>query len=246
MFEQKKAADNGAMPEASEVALPGRRRLIAVGAAAGAAGLLLGNSPIGPTPGHADLVRSLRNFLHLDPIVMNFAFEMEELQKEFFHSAILGSAYDGLQGREKNAFNLMAREDMEHFEAIKKLRARTSNKNSGGFETSNASSSRRPRFFNFPKDAFNNRAKMFATALDIKETSLFAYHGVVDLVHKDHLMLAAAIAGVEGRHVALLRELNGMDPIPSAFEGSLGAQSAGKHLSRYGFNGGGRDGVTMQ
>lgn len=247
--ETKQAAD--AMPQAhslegSEVALPARRRLIVAGAAVGAASLLLGATPMGPTAGHADLVRSLKGLLHLDPIVMNFAFELEELQKEFFNNALLGDAYDALQPREKNAFNLIAREDKEHFETIKKLRERTGNKNGGRFNSPNASSGRRPRFFNFPKNAFKDRAKLFSTALDIKETSLFAYHGAVDLVHKDTLMLAAAIAGVEGRHVALLRELNGMDPIPSAFEAAMGAQSAGAHLGRYGFRGGGTDGVTMQ
>ena len=87
--------------------------------------------------------------------------------------------------------------------------------------------------------AFNSRDSLFSTALDIKETVLFAYHGAVDIVAKDSLMLAAAIAGVEGRHVAVLRELNGMDPVPTPFERRMYPDAVGKRLAKYGFNGGG-------
>jgi hypothetical protein len=206
-----------------------------------AAGLLIGASP-----GQADLVRALRGVLYLDPIVANFAFEMEELEKDFFMRALQSEAYRGLQPREQNLFNVMAAEDTEHYETIKMFRNKRGIKNSGHFESPNASSSRPPRRFSFPGNAFTSREDLLSTSLDIKETVTFAYHGAVDLVNKDTLLVAAAIAGVEGRHLAMLREISGLDPLPSPFEAALPPQAAGRRLARYGFRGGGRNGVTNQ
>lgn len=220
---------------ANGIASPERRNLLTMGVVGAAA---LGAMALGASPSQADVLRSLKGFLYLDPLVVNFAFEMEELESEFFLRALRSNGYDGLNEREKNAFNLIASEDREHFEAIGKLRARSGNKSAGSRETPNASSSRRPGVFMFGS-AFNSRDSLFSTALDIKETVLFAYHGAVDIVAKDSLMLAAAIAGVEGRHVAVLRELNGMDPVPAPFETRMYPDAVGRKLSKYGFNGGG-------
>ncbi len=217
-----------------------RRTLLAAGAVAGA-GLMLGASP-----GHADILRSVRGIIHLDPLVMNFAFEMEELEADFFTRALRSDAYSGLRPREQTLFTLIANEDRDQFGAIKELRDRTGNKNAGRFETRNASASRQPRYFNFPSRAFDTREGLLQTSLDIKETVLYAYHGAVDLVNKDTLLLAAAIAGVEGRHYTLLREIAGLDPLPSPFEGALSSQSAGDRLAKYGFRGGGKNPVRMQ
>lgn len=218
----------------SDVRSSARRNFLGLGLAAA-----VGAVTFGASPAQADILRSIKGFIYLDPLVVNFAFEMEELQADFFGRALLSDAYDELSPREKNAFALIANEDREHFEAIKKFRAKNGNKAAGSFESSNASASRRPGLFTFPGKAFKNREGLYATALDIKETALFAYHGAVDIVAKDSLLLAAAIAGVEGRHLAVLRELKGLDPFPAPFEGSLVADAAGKRLSKYGFNGGG-------
>lgn len=222
------------------VASPTRRTLLAAGAVTGA-GLILGASP-----GHADILRSARNIIHLDPLVMNFAFEMEELEADFFTRALRSDAYSGLRPREQTLFTLIANEDRDHFGAINDLRQRTGNKGAGHFESRNTSASRQPRYFNFPSKAFDTREGLLQTALDIKETVLYAYHGAVDLVNKDTLLLAAAIAGVEGRHFALLREIGGLDPLPSPFEGALSSQEAGRRLAKYGFRGGGKNPVRQQ
>lgn len=218
-------------PEAGAVS---RRNFLGLGAAAA-----VGVVAMSASPAQADILRGIKGFIYLDPLVMNFAFEMEDLLQDFFTRAAVSEAYEKLSPREQSAIALIAREDREHYDAIKKLRAKTGNKGAGHFETPNASNTLRPGFFRFPGNAFKTRAGMMETALDIKETALFAYHGAVDLVAKDTLMLAVAIAGVEGRHLAVLRELNGLDPFPSSFEGSLQSGKAGKRLSKYGFNGGG-------
>ena len=226
--------DSVAADVASEsVSSPTRRTLLTTSVVAGAGALLLGASP-----GQADILRSLKGFLYLDPLVQNFAFEMEELESEFFLRALRSDAYANLSPRAQSVFNLIAHEDREHFEAINKLRDRNGQKGGGHFESMNASSSRRPGLFYFP-NAFRSTKSLMATALDIKETALLAYHGAVDLVDKNTLMLAAAIAGVEGRHLAVLRELSGIDPVPAPFEAALSPDQVGNRLKKYGFNGGG-------
>ena len=218
------------------VTSPQRRQLLTIGAAAGAAGLLLGSS-LGAAPAQADTLRGLKGFLYLDPLVVNFAFEMEELESEFFRRALDSKGFSKLTDREQDVFTTIAYEDKEHFEAIGKFRAAHNYKSAGSMETSNASSSRRPGMFSF--GSFNSRKSLFDTALDIKQTVLYAYHGAVDIVANDTLMLAAAIAGVEGRHAAVLRELNGMDPVPAPFETRMYPDEVGRKLAKYGFNGGG-------
>jgi rubrerythrin len=208
-----------------------RRALLGAGALAGAGIVLAGSA-------HADILRSVKGFIHLNPIVLNFAFEMEELESDFFARATQSNAYKDLPLRARSAINQIAFDDQEHFEALKELRAQTGNKRATNFESPNTSSSRLPRFYNYPGKAFSSTEGLLSTAIDIKQTVLQAYHGAVDLVDKDTLKLAAAIAGVEGRHLAILLEIAGQDPVPSPFEGALSSQKAGQILGRYGFAGG--------
>ena len=233
--EATKQAPHEVASTRGEVAQPARRTLLAMGAAAGAGALILGASP-----GQADILRGLKGFLYLNPLVVNFAFEMEDLGRQFFNRVLMSSVYDQLSPTEQNVFALIAKEDTEHYDMLQGYRDRLGIKAGGHFETPNSSTGGRPqgRFF-FPPKAFDKRKNLYDTALNIKETSLFAYHGAVDLVEKDTLMLAASIAGVEGRHLAVLRHLNGLDPVPSPFEGNLQSGAAGRRLEKYGFKGGG-------
>lgn len=228
-------APHAAASTRGEVAQPARRTLLAMTAAAGAGALILGASP-----GQADVLRSLKGFLYLNPLVVNFAFEMEDLGRQFFNRVLMSSVYDQLSPTEQNVFALIGKEDTEHYDMLQGYRDKLGIKAGGHFETPNASTGGRPqgKFF-FPAKAFENRKNLYDTALDIKETSLFAYHGAVDLVETDTLMLAGAIAGVEGRHLAVLRKMAGLDPVPSPFEGNLQSGAAGKRLENYGFKGGG-------
>lgn len=217
------------------VTQPARRTLLAMGAAVGAATLVMSASP-----GQADILRGLRGFLYLNPLVVNFAFEMEDLQRQFFNRVLISDVYSDLSPNEQGVFGLIAQEDREHYDALQLYRDRLGIKGGGHFETPNASTGGRPQGrFSFPAKAFKTRKGLFDTALDIKETALFAYHGAVDLVEKDTLMMAGSIAGVEGRHLAVLRKLAGLDPVPSPFEGNLQSGAAGKRLASYGFKGGG-------
>ena len=188
-------------------------------------------------PARADLVAKIGGLLYLDPTVLNFAFEMEELQRDFYSRAARTRGYAALGGTERNLIALFAQQDAEHFSILNAARDALGFQDAGTFETRNTVSSRRPRMFTYP--GLNSREDLLNAALDIKETVLFGYHGAVGVVrNKDILKTAAAIAGVEGRHAAILRKAVGIDPVPAPFEGAYAAQHTGYKLAKYGFKGG--------
>lgn len=211
------------------------RRNFLMSAALCAGGLLVSR-----VPAEADIIDTLNKFFNLDPTVLNFAHEMEELEKEFFMRALTSRGYQALDGRERNVFNLIAAQDTAHYEALEIERRRRGTRRPNTIEGRNRSSSQRPRQFHFPADAFSSREKLLREAISIKEDVLFAYHGAVDLVRDPTLLgPAAAIAGVEGRHLVILREIAGLDPVPTSFEGQVSPQKIGNRLAnRYGFQGG--------
>jgi hypothetical protein len=192
-------------------------------------------------PAQADIVSALGKILYLEPIVVNFALEMEELLCDFFTKAILSPAYAHFDEYEQNAFNLVAEEDAQHVCALKALRdklgAESGNAHS---ETRNYSRTAEGPDFYYPAHTFRSRNGLLNQAVQLKESAVFAYHGAVPLVGHHVLAPAAAIAGVEGRHAAVLRLLNGMDPVPSPFETAVSPQKIGADLGEYGFMGGGK------
>lgn len=229
------ALENEAAPEPS-VASPARRQLLTMAAALG--GAAFAGAIFGAKPARADFIENVGKVLYLDPIVLNFAFEMEELEADFFNRAVRSSAFGAASESQRNVLSLIAIQDQKHFDDINQLRGRLGYKPGGHFESLNQSSSRRPKFFRYP--SISTPQKLMETSIDLKETVLFAYHGAVGLVKDPALLkLAAAIAGVEGRHAAVLRLLADMDPVPAPFEGALTAQKAGSIMAKkYGFRGG--------
>ncbi len=214
-----------------------RRRFLALGAVAGATTVIASGA-------RADILDGLKKFLDLDPIVLNYAHELEEFQSEFFTRVTVSAVYQELTSRERGVFNAIASQDRAHFEALEALRNRIGARAGGRFNSSNASASSRPRNFTFPGSAFRDRQKMYNLAVEIKENSVGAYHGAVDLLREKRTLLepAAAIAGVDGRHLVVLRELAGLDPIPMSFEVQISPQTVGNRLAKYGFKGGARRG----
>lgn len=223
---------------AGDVVSPMRRRLLSLGMAACGAAACGTTALLSAVPAQADIVDFLDKIWDLDPIVLNFAWEMEELEKDFFYRVTASPGYDDLEGRERSVINLIARQDEEHFERLGRLREKMQAKGAGHLETPNASASRRPRVFQIPR--MRTRQQVLVEAIRLKEDVLFAYHGAVPYINsKELLALGAAIAGVEGRHVAVLRELSGAQPVPTSFEGAVKPQKSGNRLARYGFKGGG-------
>lgn len=214
---------------------PARRRLLGTALIGGA---VLAAGGLGTSVARADLVDFLDRFLDLDPIVVNFALELEELQTDFFERATISKAYGQMSTREQSTFNLIAMQDRQQFEKLDALREKLGVKGGDHFETPNSSGSRVPSRFHFP-DVFGDRVKLMKEAITIKELAVESYHGAVNNVDRGNLTLAAAIAGVDGRHLVVLRELAGMDPVPTSFEMAVSPQITGRKLSKYGFKGGG-------
>ncbi len=220
----------GASEGASKVS---RRALLGLGGAVAASALLAGGV-------RADILDSLKTVLDLDAIVLNYALEMEELQADFFGRLTRSKAYEQMESRERSVISTIAMQDKAHFEILDGIRGRLGARGGGGFESLNAAASRRPRSFTYSGSAFSSRAAALTEAVTIKENVLSAYHGAVDLLRDKHGLLkpAVAIAGVEGRHLAVLREVAGLDPVPASYELQVSPQIVGKRLARFGFKGG--------
>lgn len=214
---------------------PARRRLLGIGVLGGAA---LATGVLGTKSANADIVDFLDRILDLDPIVINFAYELEELQAAFFDSAARSRGFYQLSAREQSTINLIAMQDRQQFEVLKRLRAKLGIKAGDSFESRNAEASRRPRTFTFG-NAFHSRKSLMNNAIEIKRLSVASYHGSVNLVNRGNVTVAAAIAGTDGRHLAVLRELAGLDPVPTSFEEAISPQDTGRMLAKYGFTGGG-------
>lgn len=224
-----------AAKDAAKVASPARRTFLAASATAcGAAALMAAR------PAEADILDTLKKFLVLDPIVLNYALEMEELQSEFFSRVGSAPVYNKLDARERHVFDFIGTQDRAHFELLDRTRELRGDKGAGHFNYPNASATLRPRTFQFPAGAFTSRDQLMSSAVDIKQNCVAAYHGAVDLLRdkKSLLAPAVAIAGVDGRHLAVLREIAGLDPIPSSFELQISPQDVGNRLAKYGFQGG--------
>ena len=73
--------------------------------------------------------------------------------------------------------------------------------------------------FKYPEGTFTDKKTFLETASVFEELGVNAYHGQVTAI-KDPALLgaAAAIAGVESRHAAILADLTGGEPFPAPVE----------------------------
>jgi len=219
--------------DAHSVKSPARRQFFALATAVGGAafaGAIF-------HPASADIVTQLGKVFNLDATVLNFAFSIEELEADFFNRVARSSGYNKLGAPERSVFSLIGAQDEIHRQMLEDLRPEFEARNAGVYQSPNASDSLRPRIFIYPR--LNNADEIMRAALDIKETALFTYHGAASLLNSKKLLSqAVAIAGVEGRHASVLRQMMGLDPVPAPFEGAIGAKAADAHFTRYNLKGG--------
>lgn len=202
-----------------------RRKWLSLSLAACGAALALASSPA-----HA--------IAHPDIQALRFLEEMEALQSDFWTRAAASMAAHGMEGRERDVIYLIANQDREHKEWFHLARRKFGVSEFGHFYTPNASVSRPVRTFKFPAQAFSSRTELFPLAQMLKDTSVAAYHGMVGRTSSGDITQAiAALAGIEGRHAAALREIAGLSPLPDAFEAALDSQSVTRRLERHGFSG---------
>lgn len=200
-----------------------RRSLLAIGAVAGAA-LALPSLPV-----RADIPYS-------DIMALRFLEEVARLEADFFTKAANSVTAEGIQEREMSALSLIARQDADLVRWFKAARQRYKIGAHSTFFTPNLSTSRPMPQYRFGGGTFNTRSGLYSTAISIKETAVGAFHGVVGQADSPDMIQAfAALAGIQGRHAAMLREASGQ-PSLVAFEAALSRSEVGQRFDAYGFN----------
>ena len=213
VFERPQAEDKSAS----------RRGFLALTAAACGAALILGAAPA-------------RAMNYGDQQLLRYLEEVERVQQEFFTRASLSGTSDGLAEREANTISMVAHQDAEHVSwcvlASQKFGVGATSRTGSSY----MESTRPATTYSFPLKSFERRASLFLLALSLKETSVAAYHGAVARANDPEIVQAiASLAGVEGRHLAMMRELVGQDPFVT-YEISLSPRQVASKLSGYGFN----------
>lgn len=203
------------------VASPERRKWLGLSVAACGAALLLASKPVQASSGG-------------DLAALTFLEDLELMQTDFFTRVSSSTAYDGMEQRERDVFNLIASQDREHAAWFRQARSRY-----GISPAPGSTSALAPRRFSFPATAFVSRTTLFPLAVSIKDTAVAAYHGVVGNTRDGDLIEAlAALAGIEGRHSSAIREIYGINSLETAFEPALSKNEVARRLAPYGFNGG--------
>jgi hypothetical protein len=200
-----------------------RRALFAMGAIAGIA-LSLPALPV-----RADVAYG-------DAISLRFLQEVAQLEADFFARAANSSTAEGFQERELSALALIAKEDAELVRWFKAASATANMGSAWKFYTPNTSTSRPVPVYHFNLNNFETRTGLYSAAIEIKETAVGAFHGIVGQAKEADMIEAfAALAGVQGRHLAMLQELAGQNPFVTT-ESALSKKTVADNLASYGFN----------
>ncbi|MDN5747810.1 MAG: ferritin-like domain-containing protein [Pseudonocardia sp.] len=138
--------------------------------------------------------------------ILNYALTLEYLESEFYMQGLAG---DLLSGRTRELVEPILDHEKQHVttltETIQQL---------GGDPVP------KPMFV-FPEGTFTDESKFLTAASMFEELGVDAYQGQVANIDSPELLAAAAaIAGVESRHAAILADLSGGNPFPAPFENS--------------------------
>ena len=136
--------------------------------------------------------------------ILNYALTLEYLEADFYAQGIAGGI---LQGRELELVDPIAQHEAAHVAAL------TDTVNQLGGTPAD-----KPQF-TYPDGTFTDRTTFLTTASTFEELGVTAYHGQITVIESvDILAAAAAIAGVESRHAAILADLTGGNPFPAPVE----------------------------
>ena len=138
--------------------------------------------------------------------ILNYALTLEYLEADFYNRGVEGGV---LSGRELALVTPIRDHEDAHVAALT-----STIKDLGGTPVKS------PKF-KYPEGTFTKKAAFLETASVFEELGVTAYHGQVTLI-KDVALLgaAAAIAGVESRHAAILADMTGGNPFPAPVEGT--------------------------
>ena len=138
--------------------------------------------------------------------ILNYALTLEYLEADFYNQGIEGGV---LSGRELALVTPIRDHEDAHVAAL------TSTISDLGGKPVKS-----PKF-KYPEGTFTKKAAFLETASVFEELGVTAYHGQVTLIKNVEILgAAAAIAGVESRHAAILADLTGGNPFPAPVEGT--------------------------
>jgi hypothetical protein len=136
--------------------------------------------------------------------ILNYALTLEYLEAEFYTQGISGNV---LSGRELELVTPIRDHEQAHVTALTQV-----------VRSLGGTPAEKPRFM-FPDGTFTDRGRFLTAASMFEELGVTAYHGQVPLIESGEILAAAAaIAGVESRHAAVIADLLGGDPFPAPFE----------------------------
>ena len=204
-------------PDCSAAPDPTRRNLLALGAVAGAAAVLLPALPA--RAADAGLGAQL-----------NFLQAAQYFSSQFFSRALQSGTIEDLSPAAGKTLLTIANQDNEQARWINAVRAQR------GLMPARPNAPVSLTEPNFTvAGAYGDRARFFDSALAIKTASVGAFHGIVGQGGKaDMVQAIAALAGVQNRHLAMLREVAGVDPFDTYVQ-AVSMREASKTLAKYGF-----------
>lgn len=136
--------------------------------------------------------------------ILNYALTLEFLEADFYKRGIDAGI---LSGREGDLVTPIGDHEAAHVSAI-----------SGTVSDLGGEPVQEPKF-KYPKGTFDGKDAFLKTASTFEELGVTAYHGQVTRIKSvDILAAAAAIAGTESRHAAILADLTGGNPFPAPVE----------------------------
>ena len=136
--------------------------------------------------------------------ILNYALTLEFLEADFYKQGVDGGV---LSGRELALVEPILEHEQAHVAALT-----STIKDLGGTPVKAPGTK-------YTAGTFEDKAKCIETASTFEELGVTAYHGQVTLIDSiDILAAAAAIAGVESRHAAILADLTGGNPFPAPVE----------------------------
>ncbi|RCK71166.1 ferritin-like domain-containing protein [Desertihabitans brevis] len=139
--------------------------------------------------------------------ILNYALTLEHLEAEFYTQGLDSGV---LGGRDLELVEPIRDHEQAHVEAVTQTIT-----DLGGEPVDKPS-------FMFPDGTFDDKDMFLTNASAFEELGVTAYHGQVPRIDDaDILAAAAAIAGVESRHAAIVADLLGENPFPSPFEKTM-------------------------
>jgi hypothetical protein len=138
--------------------------------------------------------------------ILNYALTLEYLEAEFYTQGLSG---DLLSGRDLELVTPIRDHEQAHVAALTET-----------IQSLGGTPAEMPMFM-FPEGTFTDRGKFLTAASMFEELGVMAYHGQIGNIQSGEILgAAAAIAGVESRHAAIVADLIGGDPFPAPFESS--------------------------